>query len=44
MITFRQASLLAVKARKDYRAEIGEPVGQSRRVCHLFDHPPGAAE
>ncbi|MBX3567810.1 MAG: sn-glycerol-3-phosphate ABC transporter ATP-binding protein UgpC [Rhizobiaceae bacterium] len=45
MVTVRAgAALLAVKAAKDYRAEIGDPVGFDIRpeICHLFDRTTGA--
>jgi len=45
MVTVRAGhSLLAVKAPKDYRAEIGDPVGFSVRpgICHLFNRTTGA--
>jgi multiple sugar transport system ATP-binding protein len=45
MITVRAGpALLAVKAPKEFRAEIGDPVGFVVRpaVCHLFDRQTGA--
>jgi multiple sugar transport system ATP-binding protein len=44
MVTLRAGgALVAVKAPKDFRAEIGEPVGVSvaPRHCHLFDPASG---
>jgi multiple sugar transport system ATP-binding protein len=37
-------ALVAVKADKDWRAEIGQPVGFAVRpeICHLFDRETGA--
>ena len=45
MVTVRAGGVLtSVKAEKDYRAEIGDPVGIEIRpeICHLFDHGDGA--
>lgn len=45
MVTIRAGhALLAVKAPKEFRAEIGDPVGFIVRpeVCHLFDRSTGA--
>lgn len=44
MVTVRAGgALLAVKAAKDYRADIGDPVGfaVSPEICHLFDKQTG---
>ncbi|HEV7323368.1 MAG TPA: ABC transporter ATP-binding protein [Ensifer sp.] len=44
MVTVRAgAALVAVRAGKDYRAQIGDPVGFSIRpeICHLFDRQTG---
>ena len=44
MITVRAGgALVSVKASKDFRAEIGEPVALavSPQICHLFDHTTG---
>ena len=44
MITVRAGGdLVSVKAHKDYRREIGEPVSITipAGICHLFDHQSG---
>jgi multiple sugar transport system ATP-binding protein len=44
MVTVRAGpTLLAVKAPKEFRAEIGDPVGFAVKpeICHLFDRTSG---